>query len=101
MVTIDEQRNALTEVFRKHQKLTADDLQTLRINTAAANQLSSRSDYFVFRMEVELIDAIRSLDETSAKLVTKTNWLTGVILAFTVALFFIGIVQIVIMVRHP
>ncbi len=89
--------NLLAQILNKKQKLTADDLQAFRTNSAAASQLS----YLSFRMDIELIDAIRSLDEAGGKLVRKTNWLTGVILAFTVALFFVGIVQIVVMVRHP
>jgi hypothetical protein len=96
---LDVATTAVTQILNKQAKLLAADLDILRKNTLGAQSLSSKSDYFMFRTEIELIDAIRSLDETSAKLVTKTNWLTGVILAFTIALFFIGMV--VIMVRHP
>ena len=101
MDRLDAQRNALIEILKKEQKLTADDLHTLRKNTGGANQLSSKTDYFMFRIEVELIDAIRSLDETSSRLVTKTNLLTAVILGLTIVLVLIGILQIVIMMRHP
>lgn len=84
MSTQDEQVAAITQVLVKRQKLTGDDLQIFRNNTAAVNLMSGKSDYLVFRMEVELIDAIRSLDEASAKLITKTNALTFAILGLTV-----------------
>ena len=101
MSTPDEQAFAIKKVFEKREKVTAPDLQVLRENSELLEGHDRKADFYLFRMQVELIDVIRGLHETSAKLVSKTNLLTGVILAFTVALFFIGIVQIVIMVRHP
>ena len=87
------------QVLAKEEKLTGDDLQILRHNTAGAAAMSGKSDYFVFRMEIELIDAIRSLDEASAKLITTTNRLTAVILAVTVVGVLLAVVQIVLAVR--
>ena len=84
MNTVEEQAAAVRRVLSKEQKFTGPDLQILRNNTAAVSHMSGKSDYFVFRMEVELIDAIRALDEASAKLITKTNALTFAILGLTV-----------------
>jgi hypothetical protein len=84
MSTMDSQALLVRQVLAKEQKLTGDDLQILRHNTGGVPLLTGKSDYFVFRMEIELIDAIRSLDEASAKLITKTNALTLAILGLTV-----------------
>ncbi len=99
MSTMDISGEAIRQVLRKEQKLTADDLQILRKNTAGVAVMSGRSDYLVFRMEVELIDAIRALDEASAKLITTTNRLTAVILAVTVVGVVLAVIQIVLAVR--
>jgi hypothetical protein len=84
MSTIDSQAILVRQVLAKEKKLTGDDLQIFRHNTGGVPLLSSNIDYFHFRMEIELIDAIRSLDEASAKLITKTNALTLAILGLTV-----------------
>jgi hypothetical protein len=99
MSTMDNQAVLVRQVLAKEQKLTADDLQTLRHNTAGVALMSSKSDYFVFRMEIELIDAIRSLDEASAKLVTKTNALTLAILGLTIVGVVLAGVQVWIAIR--
>ena len=67
---------AITRVLEKQEKLTAAQLQILRANTGGVSLLSRTLDYFSFRMGIELIDTIRSLDETSTKLVEQTNKLT-------------------------
>jgi len=100
MATAEEQRNAITEVLVKQQKLTATDLQMLRNSGAGVSLLSGKSDYFVFRMEVELIDAIRALDETSAELIEKTNKLTTAILILTVVGVILAVIQIFLAVHH-
>jgi hypothetical protein len=99
MATAEEQRMALTQVLEKQQKLTASDLQILRNNTAGVPLLSSM-DYFAFRMEIELIDAIRTLDETSAKLIDKTNKLTTAILVLTIVGVILAGLQIFLAVHH-
>lgn len=86
----------LRTILEKHKKLTASDLQTFRENTAGVAQMSGKSDYFVFRMEVELIDAIRSLDEASANLIEKTNSLTTRILVLTYAVVALTVIQILL-----
>lgn len=96
MSKLDEQSAAIKQVLGKEQKLTASDLQTLRQNTGAAQSMSSKSDYFVFRMEIELIDAIRALDDTSAKLIERTNSLTRAILWLTVAAVALATIEILI-----
>lgn len=96
----EEQANAVMQVFSTGQKLTGRELQILRENAQLLEGHDAKTDYYLFRMQIELIDAIRALDETSAKLVTKTNWLTLVILGLTGVLVIIGVLQIVIMVRH-
>ena len=50
--------------------------------------LSGKHDWFSFRMEVELIDAIRSLDES-------TDRLSKIGLAVALAGVFVGIAQLV------
>jgi hypothetical protein len=85
MGKLEDQTAAVRGVLEKEQKLTAADLQVLRENTRAVQHLSGRSDYaYVFRMEVELIDAIRALDETSAELIQQTNRLTSRIFVLTI-----------------
>jgi hypothetical protein len=99
MNPLEGQAAAIKQVLGKERKLTGADLQILRTNTAAVSHITGKSDYFVFRMEIELIDAIRSLDESSAELIKKTNWLTGVILALTGVGILLAAVQIVIAAR--
>ena len=99
MSTMDNQAMLVRQVLAKEQKLTGNDLQILRNNTAGVTLLSGKSDYFIFRMEVELIDAIRSLDEASAKLITTTNRLTTVILAVTVVGVLLAGIQIALAIR--
>ena len=95
-MTIDDERNTVTEVLKKKQKLSAEDLHTLRNNTGGVGLISSKTDYFMFRIEVELIDAIRALDETSTELINKTNKLTTVILVLTGVGIFIAAVGVLI-----
>jgi hypothetical protein len=99
MSTINEHAAAVTQVLSKELKLSASDLQILRKNTAGVPLLTGKSDYFVFRMEVELIDAIRALDEASAKLITKTNALTVAILGLTVVGVVLAGIQVWIALR--
>ena len=99
MRTVPEQAAVVNQVLAKEQKLTGDDLQILRNNTGAVSHISAKSDYFVFRMEIELIDAIRALDEASAKLITKTNALTAAILGLTVVGVVLAGIQVWIALR--
>lgn len=62
------EQEAVKAVLEKDAPLTRTDLQVLRSNSAAASNFSSRSDWFVFRMEVEFIDAIAALNNTSTRL---------------------------------
>ena len=100
MTTADEQRAIIADILGKQQKLTATDLQRLRSSGAGVSLLSSKSDYFVFRMEIELIDAIRALDETSTKLIKQTNLLTAVILGLTVVGVVTAVIQVFVALRH-
>lgn len=61
----------MAELFRKKKKLTPDDLQLLRDNYEGWGMLSSRSDPFMFRMQVELIDALGSLETAIARLLKR------------------------------
>ncbi len=79
MNMLDEQIAAIRGVLSKNQRFTAADLQILRENADAFNHLISKADDR--RIEFEFIDAIRALDETSTKLINKTNRLTVAILA--------------------
>lgn len=100
MGNLDDKVAAIRSVFSKNQKLTGPDIQVFRENAEAFNHISSRKADDV-RIQVELIDAIRSLDEASGKLITKTNWLTGVILALTVVGVGLGVIQVWIALRGP
>ena len=84
MSTPEQQAAAIQEVFKSTQKFTAARLQVLRENADLLEGHDKKTDYYRFRMEIELIDAIRSLDEASAKLITKTNALTFAILGLTI-----------------
>lgn len=92
MMPLADQTKAVREVLEKNQPLAEIDLQVLRENTAAASGLSSKADYFSFRMEIELIDAIRKLNETSTRLARVGIWVTcvGVGLAFLQVLLVAG-----------
>ena len=100
MKKITEAAAVVKEVLEKERKLTGEDLQRLRENTVGAATMSGRADYFVFRMDIELIDAIRSLNETSTRLVTKTNNLTLAILGLTFAAVILAAIQVWIAVRR-
>jgi hypothetical protein len=97
---LDNQVAALKETLSRTVKFTAEDLQKLRMGSPAAGYMTGRTgDAFMVRMEVELIDAIRVLDETSTELINKTNKLTTVILVLTgvgiaVAIIGVGIAAI-------
>ncbi|SRR6266576_2644139 len=84
MSTLDEKAAAIQQVLSRNQKLTAADLQILREGSDLFEGRDKPTDFYRFRTDIELIDAIRSLDETSTKLITTTNRLTGAILALTV-----------------
>jgi len=85
MSTPEEKAAAIQQALSKKQKFTATDLQILRENAELLEGHDKKNDYYLFRMQIEFIDAIRSLDESSARLVKITNWLTFVILGLTVA----------------
>ena len=99
MAQLEDSTTEIKGVLSKEQKLTGPDLQVLRRNTRAAASMSSKTDYFVFRMDIELIDAIRALDETSTQLITKTNRLTSAILGLTVAGVLLALVQLVVLLK--
>lgn len=84
MNTPEEKAAAIQQALSKKQKFSAPDLQILRENAELLEGHGPNNNYYLFRMQIEFIDAIRSLDEVSAKLITTTNRLTGVILALTV-----------------
>jgi len=84
MSTPEEKAAAIQQALSRKQKFTATDLQILRENAELLEGHDKKNDYYLFRMQIEMIDAIRSLDEASARLITTTNRLTGVILALTV-----------------
>ncbi len=88
----------LKELFGSTRKFTVDDLQVLREDAAQTNHMTGKQDaWFTTRMTVELIDTIRTLDETSARLIKTTNRLTAVILGITAVAFALAVVDLV---RH-
>jgi len=82
--TPEQKVAAIQHTLSKKQKLASADLQILRENADLLEGRDKPTDFYRFRTDIELIDAIRSLDETSTKLITTTNRLTGAILALTV-----------------
>ena len=76
--TMDEQAVAIRKILEREQPLNATDLEVLRKNTGAASSLSGKSDYFVFRMEIELIHSILKLNEASTRLTKVGIWVAGV-----------------------
>ncbi len=70
MPTMDEQAVVIRKVLGKEQPFDETDLDLLRKNTGAASSLSGKSDYFVFRMEIELIHSILKLNQASTRLTT-------------------------------
>ena len=80
---IDLQAMAVRAVFEKDKPLSEADLDTLRKNNAAASHLSGKADWFVFRMEIELIHSILKLNQSSTRLarLAITLTATGVVLA--------------------
>jgi len=83
--TPEQKAAAIQHALSKKQKLRSADLQILRENAELLEGHDKKNDYYLFRMQIEFIDAVRSLDESSARLVKITNWLTFVILGLTVA----------------
>jgi hypothetical protein len=55
----EEQANAVMQVFSTGQKLTGRELQILRENAQLLEGHDAKTDYYLFRMQIELIDAIR------------------------------------------
>ena len=90
----------LQKAFQAKDAFTAEDLDILRKNCGDIPYLSSRGDWVTFRMDVELIDAIRKLDETSTNLVSTTNRLTAVMLAVTIVGVIATIVGVAIALYH-
>jgi len=68
--TEDEQRASIQSILEKQLPFNEGDLEVLRKNTDAAGLLSGKSDYFVFRMQIEHIDSILKLNKTSTRLTT-------------------------------
>ena len=60
-----EQRDAFVAVRDKQQPFTKEDLQVLRETSDVASGIGG---HVMFRMEVELIDAIRKLNRSSTVL---------------------------------
>jgi hypothetical protein len=77
----------VADVLKKHTKLTKEDIQLLR-ERAGEFPVVGGMNWLTARMELELIDAITSLDESTAKLTRIGVWLTA-------AGVFVGVVQIV------
>ena len=96
MSTPEEQAASIQQALGRKTKLAAADLQILRENAELLEGHDRKNDYYLFRMQIELIDAIRALDETSSKLVEKTNRLTTIILALTIAAVLLAGIQVLL-----
>jgi hypothetical protein len=88
MIPGETEQQTLAAVLAKNKKLTKADLQRFRENAGGAEWMGKP---FSFRMEVEHIDAIRSLDETSSRLAK-----VGIAVAIVAAA--LGVLQIVLVV---
>lgn len=91
---IDQQRK-VKEVLNKNLPLMADDLQTLRESAGIVAYLTSNHDPIAWRMEIEFLDAVRKLDESSTRLSTVGNRLAFVATVATVIGVFIAIFALV------
>jgi hypothetical protein len=80
---IQDKRNELTELLSRNEKLTKADIQAFRSGGIAVSHMTAKHDAVSMRMEIELIDAIRSLDETSSFLSKVGIGVTFVGAAFT------------------
>jgi hypothetical protein len=80
-----DQQNNVKDVLNKKLPLTAVDLQILRESAGIVAYLTSHHDPLAWRMEIEHLDSIRRLDETSSKLATIGIVVAGVAAAGTIA----------------
>ena len=91
------ERNELRALLEKPGRYTDHDIETLR---RTSHILAIGGDSYIgiatLRASVELIDAIRRFDRTSADLVRTTNTLTRRILWITVGAIFVGVVQLAV-----
>jgi hypothetical protein len=104
MVPMDKAQDErqLRDIFGSPAAFTDDDIAVLRAkHTGIIALTGSQQTYVMARLEVELIDAVRHLNETSTRLINTTNSLTGWILALTAvgvaltgAAVFVGVVQL-------
>ena len=61
-------QNATVDLLGKQKPLSAAELQQLRQSTAIVSDLSSHYDPLRWRMDIELIDAVRLLNLSSTRL---------------------------------
>lgn len=95
----------MLEIIKKDAEITDKDLSELRgllsqLTSAAQSFFAgSYSNVAAFRMNVELIAAIRSFDKASANLITTTNTLTRRIVCLTYVVIGLGIISAIPSVR--
>lgn len=85
----------LSDVFKKRQPLTREDLQQIRERSNAAAQVSNRADSVLLRMQVEQIDSAVALDDSIRALNTATTRLMCVAIVVAVVGVIVSAAQII------
>ena len=87
------------EILRQERSLTDGEIAELRTLSGAVDTRTTYWDVAHFRMNVELLAAIRSFDKASANLITTTNKLTERILMLTCVAIGLGLISVIPVVR--
>ena len=99
MAAITDPDNRMLKIIKQEAEITDENLSELR---RLLSQLPSGTQSFfagpnsnvaAFRMNIELIAAIRSFDQASANLITTTNKLTNRILILTYVVVGLGLIS--------
>jgi hypothetical protein len=84
------------QLLRKHEPFTREDLNTLRAGFAESYSIPDGQTFVMARLNLELIDRIIHLDDTSTELINTTNTLTSRILLLTVVGVGVGLVGLIL-----
>src|SRR5271165_3028499 len=96
-------KNDIARLLQKPKTYARDELDTLRAGFAESHCIQDNQTYVMSRLNLELIDRIIHLDDTSTELINTTNKLTSRILWLTVvgvALALVGLVLSFVEVLH-
>ena len=97
---IEAASNRTYKILTKEGSLTDEDITELRKLIGKVGMTKTfYSDMANFRMNTELIAAIRTFDKASADLITTTNKLTNRILILTYVVVGLGLISVIPVVR--